>query len=115
MTEHVPVMKEGDPLLSLCRLAPGVVGYAIDCGPRGLYVPIINATDEGKGDVGRFLDRLKKLPLVKVPNVLSPRLRGMLLRRGFVVEAEKAPEFGCNVEVLVWRRDGSLTAAGQRG
>ena len=67
-------------------LAPGVRGYAIEKNGFA-YIPMILADSEGRGDVGRFLD---SLPLaVKVANVTSPRLRGMLERRGFQMAIEE--------------------------
>jgi hypothetical protein len=96
--------RKGELLGAMDELAPGVLGYAMDVRERGLYVPIIHSTEEGKGNVGRFLDRLKERPLVKIPNVMSAVLRGMLDRRGFVVEREYAEDFGESVEVWVWRK-----------
>ena len=100
----IPTRAAGTPIDRLDELAPGVLGYAMDCGERGLYVPVVRSTDEARGNVGRFLDALKERPLVKVPNVLSAVLRGMLERRGFVLEREFAEDFGESVEVWVWRK-----------
>ena len=62
-------------------LAPGVRGYAVESGGK-ICIPLIMAVSEGSGDVGRFLDSLS--PRCVVPNVTSPRLMGMLIRRGWV-------------------------------
>lgn len=64
------------------QLAPGVRGILLDL-PRGVIIPAIFAEKEGSGDVGRYLDSLPKDRCVVFPTVLSRRLRGMLLRRGF--------------------------------
>ena len=82
------------------RLGPGVRGYTLEFG-RGLYVPWIAAEREGQGDVGRYLDALPCNQRVVFPNVISPRLAGMLLRRGFHVEDEWAAEFNEYVECFV--------------
>ncbi len=66
--------------MDLDILAPGVRGYAVVVGGCA-YIPLIRAEHEGSGDVGRFLDSLPSG--VKIPNVTSRRLLGMLQRRGF--------------------------------
>lgn len=67
-------------------LAPGVRGYAILKTNGLLYIPVIEAVAQGSGDVGRFLD---SLPLnVRIPNVCSERLEGMLKRRGWTMYIE---------------------------
>jgi len=60
---------------------PGVNGRAYASGPY-IVLWIIEAVEEGSGDVGRMLDRLDGSVLVS--NVSSPRLRGMLERRKWV-------------------------------
>ena len=82
------------------RLAPGVFGYSVE-SDGALYVPFIMAEKEGSGAVGKFLDELPTDRTVKVPNVESARLKGMLERRGFAPEMEWAEEFGEHVEVYV--------------
>jgi hypothetical protein len=62
-------------------LAAGVRGYAIEENGR-IFIPLIIAEHEGNGDVGRFLDSLS--PRCVIPNLTSPRLMGMLSRRGFI-------------------------------
>lgn len=85
------------------ELSPGVVGYTVDNGEQGLYVPLIESTDPGQGNVGRYLDTLPRDRRVVVPNVINVKLAGMLERRGFVVEDEWAEDFGewvpCHVRV----------------
>jgi hypothetical protein len=90
-----PLSKEGSPLIPGQEglLAPGVRGYAILADGK-ICIPLIIAEREGSGDVGRFLDSLS--PRCVVPNVTSPRLAGMLMRRGF------APRH--NDLVDVWER-----------
>jgi hypothetical protein len=100
----IATRRKGELIGAMDTLAPGVIGYAMDERERGLYVPIIHSIDEGHGNVGRFLDALKERPLVKIPNVMSAVLRGMLERRGFVVEREYAKEFDTSVDVWVWRK-----------
>jgi hypothetical protein len=91
---------KGDILTGDEHLAPGVGGYSMET-PRGLYVPLITAQNEGSGDVGHYLDSLPTDQRVVVPNVVNPRLAGMLERRGFTVKMEWAEEFGEWVEVMV--------------
>jgi hypothetical protein len=94
-TYEPPCSEEGSILIPGQEdlLAPGVRGYALRA--RGLiYIPLIIAEKEGSGDVGRFLDSLS--PNCVIPTVTSPRLGGMLIRRGF------APTH--DGETDVWRR-----------
>jgi hypothetical protein len=67
------------------ELAPGVIGYAVE-HEGCVYIPIITARKQGAGDVGRFLDSLSAR--CRVPNVTSPRLLGMLQRRGWKAATE---------------------------
>lgn len=65
------------------QVADGVLGYTVE--EEGvLFVPVIMAVQEGDGSVGRFLDSLPRDRTVKVPEVMSSRLQGMLERRGFL-------------------------------
>jgi hypothetical protein len=94
-TYEPPCVEEGSTL-DLGQeefLAPGVLGYAIDKGTY-ISIPLIYAKKQGSGDVGRFLDTLS--PRCRIPNVTSPRLMGMLIRRGF------SPVF--TTEVVYWER-----------
>jgi hypothetical protein len=95
MNYEPPCTKAGSPLIpgNEGRLAVGVRGYAIKEG-EVIYIPLICAEKEGSGDVGRFLDSLS--PRCVVPNVTSPRLRGMLERRGWTSEHDG--------EVDIWKR-----------
>jgi len=68
--------------LLLDELASGVRGYTRDVD-GALWIPIIIADDPGSGAVGRYLDSLPRDREVRVPNVFSSRLAGMLMRRGF--------------------------------
>jgi hypothetical protein len=98
-TEHkIPTVESGSKLDPKGMLAPGVYGYAIEC-ERGLYIPWIAAESEGSGIVGKFLDELPRDRRVVFPTVLSDRLAGMLLRRGFIPSWE-ASEDG-PVDILV--------------
>ena len=89
------------PFDFVVSLAPGVVGYTVDVGPD-LYVPLIEASKPGSGDVGRYLDSLPRDRRVVVPNVISARLEGMLARRGFSATVEWAADFEEYVEI--WER-----------
>jgi hypothetical protein len=82
------------------RLAPGVRGYTVDVD-GALYIPIIEADTPGIGDVSRYLDSLPRDRTVKVPCVISDRLRDMLARRSFVPSQEWSAEHGEHVEVFV--------------
>ena len=84
-------------------LAPGVRGHYFDT-PEGIYIPVITADHPGSGDVSRFLDALPKDRPVKFPTVISGKLRGMLLRRGFIDGQEFSPEYDDWVEIMVRER-----------
>ena len=84
-------------------LAPGVEGYVVDMGDQGLYIPVIVSTERGKGNMGHYLDELKQRSLVKIPNVINPRLAEMLERRGFVVEQEWSEEYQGHIPIWTWR------------
>lgn len=77
-TQIGTVMSVGEEPL----LGPGVRGVLFD-RPDGVFIPSIYAEKEGSGDVGRYIDSLPKDRRVVFSTVLSPRLRGMLLRRGY--------------------------------
>lgn len=81
-------------------LAPGVYGHLFDT-PNGVYIPVITAANPGSGEVGRFLNSLPKNRAVKFATVMSPVLRGMLRRRGFVDVLELSEEFGEDVEIMM--------------
>jgi hypothetical protein len=74
-------------------LAEGVRGYAVVHNDL-IYIPLIIAAREGSGDVGRFLDSLS--PRCRVASVTSPKLAGMLARRGWEPHIEEGTD--------VWRR-----------
>ncbi len=100
MSEYnFPLTKEGDECpMEGEQLAPGVRGYAVE-KEDGLYIPVIIAEKQGNGDVGRFLDSLPRHKPIKIPSVVSSRLRGMLARRGFIRGFEEDAEFGT---VEIW-------------
>lgn len=88
----------GSPMaMVLDTLAPGVVGYAIEEQDGTVYIPLINATQEGSGAVGRFLDTLPKDREFVIPNVVSARLDGMLRRRGWKTRIETAEDWDMEV------------------
>jgi hypothetical protein len=72
-------------------LAKGVRGFLLDL-PDKVVVTALHAETEGSGDVGRFLDWLPHNTKVTFPNVLSERLAGMLIRRGFEPGTEDHPD-----------------------
>lgn len=79
------------------ELAPGVWGYAVEHDGL-IYIPLISATYEGSGDVGRFLDSLSER--CRIPNVVSVRMLGMLKRRGW----QDREELTNDGPMLVWSR-----------
>lgn len=90
-----PLSQEGAVLIpgQEEEIGPGVMGYALAVKGK-IYIPLIIAEKEGSGDVGRFLDSLSSRCVI--PSVFSPRLAGMLLRRGFAPRRED----GCDI----WER-----------
>jgi hypothetical protein len=72
-----PLVPGQEPLL-----APGVRGYSVMVDGI-LHIPLVTAERDGSGDVGRFLDSIPKDQPVRFPTVMSARLAGMLMRRGF--------------------------------
>jgi hypothetical protein len=86
----------------LVEIGPGVNGYLFDLGEQGLYIPFIEAQNPGSGDVARYLDNLPRDRRIVFPTVLSPRLLGMLKRRGFTDGYEWAEEFGEHCHI--WER-----------
>jgi hypothetical protein len=95
-----PVVKVGSPLIpgQEGSLAPGVRGYAVLDGDV-IAIPLIIAETEGSGAVGKFLDSLS--PRCVIPCVTSPRLMGMLARRGWIPTWEKQDS---GEEVDIWKR-----------
>ena len=91
---------KGDLLTGKERLADGVFGYTMDEGEKGLYVPWIAAENEGDGRVGKYLDSLPRDRRIVFPTILSQRLAGMLLRRGFTPSKEWAEEWAEWVEIM---------------
>lgn len=85
-------------------IAPGVRGYMIDEG-EALWVPLVVSEHPGTGDVSRFLDALPRDRTVKFPTIISPRLEGMLARRGFLRSVEDVEIAGWGIESIeVWTR-----------
>ena len=84
------------------EIAPGVDGYTVDLGDKGLYVPLLMAKRPGNGDVGRYLDSLPLDRRVVVPGVISGILEGMLERRGFSLI------FGSSLREYIARRKRSI-------
>ena len=63
----------------LYELYPGVKGYAQSLDGE---IHILMIWGQGVGSVGKMLDELS--PRCRVVNVLNPRMKGMLERRGWV-------------------------------
>lgn len=87
------------------EIGPDVMGYTVDLAERGLYVPLVEATNPGNGDVGRFIDSLPTDRRIVFPNVISAKLEGMLRRRGYHDDKEYSEDFAEWVHLLV--RDAS--------
>jgi hypothetical protein len=65
--------------------APGVMVVAYPSGYGDhLRITWVSALRPGSGDVGRWLDTLPSDQTIWVSAVVSPRLAGMLARRGFI-------------------------------
>lgn len=77
--------KDGDPCFpgQEPEIAPGVRGYVMEDQKGVFWIPLIRASTPGNGDVGRFLDDLPTDRSIVFPTILSPKLQGMLHRRGF--------------------------------
>jgi hypothetical protein len=69
----------------LPTVAPGVVASTGTDGPL-TTVLLVAAVEPGSGDVGRWLDSLAGP--ARVEQVVSGRLAGMLLRRGFLPDGD---------------------------
>ena len=86
------------------HFTPTMVGLARVRG-RAVDVLVMNAVVPGRGDGGRFLaDLMAAYDVVRVLDVFSPELRGMLERRGFTAFTE-----GEGFELVTgfaWRRPG---------
>ena len=76
------------------EIAPGVHGIAFDM-TSGIYIAMVRASQEGNGDVSRFLDGLPRDRRVVFPNVIHTRLHRMLQKRGFRVAWD--PEGECEI------------------
>lgn len=87
------------------ELGPGVRGVLFDQEDR-IVIAVLYATEPGSGDVGRYLDALPKDRLIIFSCVISPRLRGMLERRGYVPGVEHHPRVG---DYPVMRREPEWT------
>lgn len=74
-------------------LAPGVRGILFD-EPNGVTVTAVFADEEGSGAVGAWLDGLPKDRRVTFTTVLSRRMAGMLVRRGFFPVLLHDPDYG---------------------
>jgi len=73
-----PKLEIGNSWRPSLQLAPNITGLAFKRG-REIFIPLIISQDEGKGNVGRFLDSLSHRCVIWT--VTSDVLRGMLERR----------------------------------
>lgn len=85
-------------------LAEGVRGFAFNTN-NGIYLTAIRAETPGSGKVSKFLDALPLDKRVVFPVVVSPKLRGMLLRRGFTEKWEVGEPYQDDVPVMERRPD----------
>lgn len=86
------------------RLAPGVRGFAFDT-VNGIYITSIHADKVGSGMVSKFLDALPRNRRVVFPVVVNSKLRGMLLRRGYVEKWEIGEPYQDDIPVMERRSD----------
>jgi hypothetical protein len=89
-----------DTLRTLDEISEASGGYALEVNGE-IYIPAIMMRNPGRGDGGRFLDALPRDRTIKVPNIISHVLVGMLERRGFHLIYEWAPEYQEWVDVYV--------------
>lgn len=86
-------------------LVPPLSGYVCTEEISRVYLPAIFSLEPGRGHVGRYLKVLQEtFDEVVVPGVVSPKLAGMLERRGYMVERHWAPELSEHVDCFVWRK-----------
>jgi hypothetical protein len=83
----------------MAHIAPGVIGHTEE-RDGAHYILLLAAVDEGRGDVGRYLDLLPRDRRIVVPNVLNDILAGMLKRRGFKLRTEIDDEG----PIAIWER-----------
>jgi hypothetical protein len=95
------------------RLAQGVRGWAFNTN-NGIYITAIRAEEPGSGHVSRFLDMLPVNQRVVFPVVISPKLRAMLDRRGFVEKWEIGEPYHDDVPVMERRPEEPPTLTGPR-
>lgn len=89
-------------------LAPPLQGYICYEEISRVYLPAIASLEPGKGHVGRYLSVLQDTyDEVIVPGVVSPKLAGMLMRRGYKIESHWAREIEEHVDCFVWRKQNS--------
>lgn len=86
-------------------LAAPLQGYICTEEISRVYLPAIASLEPDEGHVGRYLGVLQdSYDEVIVPGVVSPKLAGMLDRRGYRRETQFSPAFDENVECYVWRK-----------
>jgi hypothetical protein len=82
--EKVPSSQEFKYIFGdLPEIFPGVFGAIVERG-NYIFINVIWSATENKGNVGRYLDSLPKDKIIIFPSVVSKKLEGMLLRRGYI-------------------------------
>jgi hypothetical protein len=69
----------------LPNIAPGVVG-TVEVTATTVTIPVLAARQPGSGAVSAFLASLPDHAEIRIPVVTSPRLAGMLRRRGYELD-----------------------------
>lgn len=91
-------------VVNQARLAEGVRGFAFDT-VNGIYITAIHADKIGSRHVSKFLDSLPRDKRIVFPVVVSPRLRAMLIRRGYVERWEIGEPYQDDIPVMERRAD----------
>lgn len=64
------------------ELGPGVMGYELVAEDAIQFI-VVEAVNDGNGDVSRWLDSLPTDRTYRIPAVMTPKLAEMLARRGW--------------------------------
>lgn len=98
-TYEPPISTSGEEIniLEPSYLAPDIQGYAVVVGDE-VWIPDIRCDKPGLGLVSQFIENLS--PRCCFVNVISPKLEGMLRRRGWC----KRSEVNDGEFVDVWRK-----------
>ena len=78
-------------------------GWAWRQDDGSYIISFITAKNPGRGHFSKFIDqKMQEETCIKVPTVMSDRLLGALVRRGFMPEVEEDEKLG-PVDLMVWR------------